>query len=152
MINWGYFQSNLLIYSTDVLLHMIFKVKSSRPKFPADLAYEEETVEFQHPSSLKSKQYTGRWDVPKLFWNQTISWVLFIHIGITLPPADFSQFGLRQCLANPTAQTTALTGNPRCTEVYQFDTFPSNKVFFVSVYHCSLNPNRKIILHLHLSL
>lgn len=43
MINGGYFQPNLLIYSADVLLHMIFGVKSSRPKFPAELVYEEET-------------------------------------------------------------------------------------------------------------
>lgn len=53
MINGGYFQLNLLIYSTDVLLHMIFRVKSSRPKFPAELVYEEETEEFQHPSPPK---------------------------------------------------------------------------------------------------
>lgn len=53
MINGGYFQPNLLIYSTDVLLHMIFRVKSSRPKFPAELVYEEETEEFQHPSPPK---------------------------------------------------------------------------------------------------
>lgn len=72
MIDWGYFQPNFPIYSTDVLFYVIFRVKSSKTKFSAELVYEEETVVFQHPSSLKSKQYIGSWaeHVPKLFRNQ----------------------------------------------------------------------------------
>jgi len=106
MIDSGYFQPNFLIYSTDVLFHMIFRVKSSKTKFSAKLVYEEETVQFQHPSSLKSKQYIGSWakHIPKP--------KLLHDLRRTLPPSDFSQFSLRKCLAKPHPQPPDL--NPDC--------------------------------------
>lgn len=156
MINWGYFQPNLLIYSKDISLYMIFRVKSSRPKFPEELVYEEETVEFQHPSCLKSKQHIGTWveHASKLFWNQTISYeiVHFIHIGISFTSSWLWPVWFKKVPCQPLPQTSASTGNPRCTQIYQLDTLPFNKVFLVFVCPCSLNPNRKIILQLHLSL
>lgn len=46
LIDWAHFQWNFLIYSTDVLLHVIFRVKLYKTKFSVEWIYEEETVEF----------------------------------------------------------------------------------------------------------